>query len=90
MSSPQDGKPPKKIEPDRYRLGEPIRTDLADLCEAMFGADQAKIIRAAVAAFIKAELKDNEGVRVRYDEIRRTRRERNGATPRLVRPEKGC
>lgn len=82
--------PPRKIEPDRYRLGEPVRTDLHDLCEAMFGADQAKIIRAAVTAFIKAQLKDNEGVRVRYDELRRARRERNGTMPRLVKPEKGC
>jgi hypothetical protein len=79
-----------KIEPDRYRLGEPSRTDLQDFCEAMFGADQSKVIRAAVAAFIRAELDRNEGVRERYDALKRERRERNGTIPRLVKPEKSC
>jgi hypothetical protein len=78
-----------KIEPDRYRLGEPGRTELQDFCEAMFGADQSKVIRAAVAAFIRAELDRNEGVRERYEALRRARREHNGTTPRLVKSENG-
>jgi hypothetical protein len=78
---------PSRIEPDRYRLGEPGRTELQDFCEAMFGADQAKVIRAAVAAFIHAELDRNEGVRERYEALRRARRERNGTIPRLVKPK---
>jgi hypothetical protein len=81
---------PAKIEPDRYRLGEPGRTELQDFCEAMLGADQSKVIRAAVAAFIRAELGQNEGVRERYETLRRARRERNGTIPRLVKPEKAC
>jgi hypothetical protein len=89
MTQGEHGKP-QKIEPDRYRLGEPSRTELQDFCEAMFGADQSKVIRAAVAAFIRAELDRNEGVRERYEALRRARRERNGAAPRLVKPERAC
>ena len=81
---------PSKIEPDRYRLGEPGRTELQDFCEAMFGADQSKVIRAAVTAFIRAELDHNEGVCERYEALRRARRERNGTVPRLVKSEKEC
>jgi hypothetical protein len=81
---------PVKIEPDRYRLGDPGRTDLQDFCEAMLGADQSKVIRAAVGEFIRAELNRNEGVRERYEALKRARRERNGTIARLVRPEKGC
>jgi len=88
MAQGADGKP-AKIEPDRYRLGDPGRTELQDFCEAMFGADQSKVIRTAVAAFIRAELDRNEGVRERYEALRRARRERNGTIPRLVKPEKG-
>jgi hypothetical protein len=89
MAQGANGKPPK-IEPDRYRLGEPGRTELQDFCEAMFGADQSKVIRAAVATFISAELDRNEGVRERYETLRRARRERNGNIPRLVKSEKEC
>ena len=88
MTRGADGKT-SKIEPDRYRLGEPGRTELQDFCEAMLGADQSKVIRAAVAAFIRAELERNEGVRERYEALRRARRERNGTTPRLVKAENG-
>lgn len=80
----------EKIEPDRYRLGEPGRTNLQDFCEAMFGADQSKVIRAAVTAFIRIELDRNEGVRERYEALKRAQRERNGTVPKLVRPENGC
>jgi hypothetical protein len=77
-----------RIEPDRYRLGEPTRTELQDFCEAMFGADQSKVIRTAVAAFVHAELDRNVGVRERYDALQRARREHNGSIPRLVRSGK--
>jgi len=89
MARGMDGKSPK-TQPDRYRLGEPSRTELQDFCEAMFGADQSKVIRAAVSAFISAELDRNEGVRERYEELRRARRELVGIVPRLVKSEKGC
>jgi hypothetical protein len=78
---------PTRIEPDRYRLGEPTRTELQDFCEAMLGADQSKVIRAAVAAFIRAELDRNEGVRERYEALRR---QRSGTGPKLVRSDKEC
>jgi len=55
------GERTSRIEPDRYRLGEPGRTDLMDFCEAMLGADQAKVIRIAVATFIRDELARNAG-----------------------------
>lgn len=86
--SPDDK--PMRIEPDRYRLGEPTRTELQDFCEAMLGADQSKVIRAAVAAFIRVELDRNEGVRERYEALRRARRERNGNGLRVVKSEKEC
>ena len=53
-------------------------------------ADQAKVIRAAVVAFIRTELDRNEGVRERYEALKRARRERNGTMPRLIKPEKQC
>jgi hypothetical protein len=81
---------PEKIEPDRYRLGEPGRTDLLDFCEAMLGADQSKVIRAAVSAFIRAELDRNEGIRHRYEALKRARTESGSPHVRLIRPEKKC
>jgi hypothetical protein len=86
MAEPQSK--PTKIEPDRYRLGDPGRTDLQDFCEAMLGADQSKVIRAAVAAFILAELDRNEGVRERYEALKRARQGKKGTIAKLVHPGK--
>lgn len=74
----------ERVEPGRYRLGDPVDGELADFCAAMFDAKQSSVIRAAISAFIKAELDRNEGVRERYEELRRARRERLAPNVRLI------
>jgi hypothetical protein len=77
----------ERSEPGRYRLGEPIDGELADFCLAMLEAKQSAVIRAAVAAFIKAELSRNEGVRERYEALRRAKREKIAPNLRVLHQE---
>jgi hypothetical protein len=77
-------------EPGRYRLGDPIDGELEDFCKAMLDAKQSVVIRAAVSAFIKAELDRNEGIRQRYEALRRARREKTAPNLHVIKPEKEC
>jgi hypothetical protein len=74
----------ERSEPGRYRLGDPVDGELSDFCAAMLDAKQSSVIRAAVSAFIKAEIDRNEGVRERYEELRRARREKLAPNVRLI------
>lgn len=76
-----------RADPGRYRLGDPVDGELADFCAAMLEAKQSAVIRAAVSAFILAELARNEGVRQRYEELRRARREKTAPNVRLITKE---
>lgn len=73
----------------RYDLGDPVNGELADFCDAMDDATQKTVLRRAFTEYMKRMLKENEGIRERYEALRRARRERNGTIPRLVKPEKG-
>ena len=77
-------------EPGRYQLGDPIDDELEDFCKAMLDAKQSAVMRAAVSVFIKAELARNEGVRERYEELRRARRERSAPNLHVIQPGNEC
>jgi hypothetical protein len=77
-------------EVGRYRLGDPVDGELEDFCKAMFDAKQSVVIRAAVSAFIKEELDRNEGVRERYEALRRARREKTTPNLHIINPGKEC
>ena len=90
MTRGQTQKDGERNDPGRYRLGDPIDGELADFCMAMLEAKQSAVIRAAVSAFIKVELSRNDGVRERYEELRRLRREKAAPNVRLIQPAKEC
>jgi hypothetical protein len=64
----------KKSRDAKLQLGEPWAGRLSDYCEALLGAPQKNVIRAALDAFIDAELEANPSIRARYDAAQRKRR----------------
>ena len=65
-----DPNPPK----GRWKLREPLASDLVDFCEAHRGAPEHRIIADALRAFIDARLKAEPELKKRFDEERRKRR----------------
>jgi hypothetical protein len=59
----------------RYDLGEPANTDLVDFCEALDDATQKTVLNRALSQYIRKVLDENDGIRRRYEEIRRRRSE---------------
>ena len=57
----------------RYRLGEPLASDLADYCAVYYGIDEIKVIRKAVAEHIQRQLEENAGKRREYEARRKER-----------------
>jgi len=68
MSSP-DAEPPK----GRWKLREPLATDLLDFCEAHRGAPEHRVIADALRAFIDERLKAEPELKIRFEEARRKR-----------------
>ena len=65
----------------RYDLGDPYDGQLADFCEAMDGATQRVVLQRALTAYLVQMLRDNPGIRDRYDRHQETRGVRG---PRLI------
>jgi hypothetical protein len=57
----------------RYRLGEPLATELADFCAVNYGIDEIKVIRKAVVEHIQRQLEENAGMRREYEARRKGR-----------------
>jgi hypothetical protein len=62
----------------RFRLGDPLDSDLTDFCAANWDCSATSVIRDAVRAYIDAQLADNEGMQQRYAEARRKRIAKQG------------
>jgi hypothetical protein len=65
----------------RYDLGDPYDGQLADFCEAMDGATQRVVLQRALTTYLVEMLRDNPGIRKRYDELQEARGIRR---PRLI------
>lgn len=63
----------KKTTGSRFNLGEPLDTDLADFCEAHYGAPEVRVIREALRLFIDGRLAAEPELRKRFEEARRKR-----------------
>lgn len=63
----------KKTTGSRLQLGEPLASDLADFCEAHYGAPEIRIIREALRQFIDTRLGAEPEVARRFEEARRKR-----------------
>jgi hypothetical protein len=59
----------------RYRLGEPLETDLADFCAANWDSSATSVIRDAVREFIDARLAAEPEMLRRFEEARKRRKE---------------
>lgn len=66
----------------RLPWGEPLAGDLADFCAAHYGAPEREIVRAALRAFIDAQLDAEPEMRKRYDAAKKLRI--GGETPKIV------
>jgi hypothetical protein len=72
----------KRSKGSRLALGEPWASDLADFCEAAWGAPEVRIVRAALEAFIRERLAAEPDLRKRFEDARR---KRLGATDEKIR-----
>lgn len=52
-------------------LGDDLDASLRALCVALNGAKKSVIIRNALRQYVQLELKSNDGVRKRYEDIRK-------------------
>jgi len=57
----------------RWKLREPLASDLLDFCEAHRGAPEHRIIADALRAFIDDRLQAEPELRKRFEEARRKR-----------------
>jgi hypothetical protein len=59
----------------RYDLGEPANGEFADFCDAMDEASQKRVLRNAFREYRDRLLKENDGIRRRYEALQRARDE---------------
>jgi hypothetical protein len=57
----------------RYDLDDPANGELADFCEAMDEASQKRVLRNAFVEYRERMLRENEGIRLRYERLRALR-----------------
>jgi hypothetical protein len=74
----------------RLDLDEPLKSDFADYLAAKDDASVKTVVHRAIRAYMDADLDKNEGVKERYEELRRARREGRAANLHLIEPEKAC
>jgi hypothetical protein len=74
----------------RLDLDEPLKSEFADYLSAKDDASVKTIVHRAVRAYMNADLDANVGLKERYEELRRLRRERNGGNVRLIKRDDGC
>ena len=72
----------------RLDLDEPLKTDLGDFLTAHDDASQRTVVHRAIRAYIENDLARNQGVRERYEEIRRARWEGRAVNLHVIKPEK--
>jgi hypothetical protein len=65
--------PTLRMARGRYDLDEPADTELADFCDAMDGASQKTVLTRAFTEYRQRMLRENEGIRRRYEELRARR-----------------
>ena len=68
----------RKSSGARFNLGEPWAGELADFCEAHYGAPEVRIIREALAFFISTQLTAEPETKRRFLEARKKRLENSG------------
>ncbi len=75
----------------RLDLDEPLRSEFADYLSAKDDAAVKTIVHRAIRAYMKADLDANQGLKERYEELRRLRRNGGATNVRLIKPpEKAC
>jgi hypothetical protein len=75
----------------RLPLDEPLKGEFADYLAAKDDALVKTVVHRAIRAYMQADLDANQGLKERYDELRRLRREGATANVRLIKPpEKAC
>lgn len=77
----------RKTTGSRLQLGEPLASDLADFCEAHYGAPEIRIIREALRQFIDARLAVEPEVAKRFAAARAVRVGGAGATNVVAMPK---
>lgn len=65
-------------------LGGALDASLVAFCEAFHDASKSRVIRDALAAYIKNELRSNDGVRERYEALRQSERRRSSANLKII------
>jgi hypothetical protein len=75
----------------RLDLDEPLRSEFADYLSAKDDAAVKTIVHRAIRAYMNADLDANLGLKERYEELCRLRRNGGSANVRLIKPpEKAC
>jgi hypothetical protein len=75
----------------RLPLDEPLRSEFADYMVAKGDTLVKAVVHRALRGYMQADLDANQGLKERYEELRRVRRE--GSTPNVKLfkpPEKAC
>lgn len=75
----------------RLNLDEPLKGEFADYLSAKDDASQKTVVERAIRAYMQADFEENQGIKDRYDELRRLHREGSTANVRMIKaPEKPC
>jgi predicted transcriptional regulator len=74
----------------RLDLDDPLKGEFADYLAAKDDASQKTVVHRAIRAYIEADLEKNAGLKERYEELRRARRDGHAPNLHLIKPEKTC
>lgn len=74
----------------RLDLDQPLRSEFADYLTAKDDASVKTVVHRAIRAYMAEDLDKNAGLRERYAELRRLRREGDAPSVRLIKPERQC
>jgi hypothetical protein len=88
IAMPRSGR--RSTTGSRLDLDEPLRSEFADYLAAKDDAAVKTVVHRAIRAYMEVDLDKNAGIKERYEELRRARREGHAPNVRLVRPEKSC
>jgi hypothetical protein len=83
------GRPP--TTGSKLGLDEPLKSEFADYLAAKDDASIKTVVHRAIRAYMKADLDANQGLKERYEGLRRFHRNGGTANVRLIKPpEKAC
>ncbi len=75
----------------RLNLDEPLKSEFADYLSAKDDASQKTVVERAIRAYMQADFDVNQGIKARYEDLRRLRRDGSAGNVRLIKsPEKAC